>query len=1153
MSKQDLATDLRFDQICLRFEEKLKQNLSPSIEAELDGHSDCDHELLFAELLRLELWYAEKNHDVLKVEDYRKRFPTHLPMVEACFRAVGQEQSRRPLSINPVVDLTQLQNASESSENPAIDPIALPYDFGRYRITKSLGTGAMGNVYLAEDQELKRQVALKVPRIVGDNDAELKSRLRIEAQAAAKISHPNLCSVYDIGTIDGTFYITMAYIEGQPLSSLLKAGRKLNTLQSVKLVRKIANALEQAHQKGIVHRDLKPSNIMVDPQGEPIVVDFGLARTEFNVLARLTAPGAIVGTPAYASPEQIQGKSDIDRRTDGFSLGMILYELLTGQIPYDLSKPHTLLQQIAEDDPIPPSQLESSISQELDAVCQKALAKHPANRYQTMQEFDESLAAVEQNLPIIDNRKPDWFRPTAAASKRDVSQPYKNTISNAGTGTVPTASPTMVFATRLSSLRRRMGIYARRAIPMLRNLAAFALMIGLVWIGMQIQSYIMTNRASDSARHSGPPTSGENPSVTIQPGSINVVVNGQSSNAAESPPDQPPESESEEIDESKMRFDGELPMLGIQLPIPKGGWAKYTGVITAVANKPISFTIYFRAVDLKQEENGHRFQTIEIDVKTNGNEYQEQASLLVDVDEFTQFGKFVVKSGWILAPKENVLVEFDAEIDAISHGFKLQGLSPPLRERLAVQDVLAILFNADVATSSPVFGKLHNILRNERELKNLPLKVEEPRETRTDFWRISTIDSSLGADGQELPIQYSPIEICLDSAKVPFNWGKVTIEYRQLNRLVFSATMKRERGNTSGAEAEFSPPTWTPVDPNPIDYKDYAFLNLPDEPGSWCSYEVKLLVPKRLGSTLRIDRVEVKVLEPEVIDEKRYRWIEVRSQIGGDFSPRKIVESVKLLIDEELYQQDRTFRILKGGQALTIGNQEPLYARFEERTDRMADYYGDKLPINRLPIRNVLSLMFSAELEPHVLEFSIRRHISNALIDGRFKRHFIENKSRQISANADDDDLICTLVRPGRSVSIIKKGELPPTTLDYKIFVSQDKQGFPFRWVNLEVDLLEESEQLPSPRVFGGYLVLREYGTDAKSEMPDLDDILWNDPEEQAHRDYEAKLIGSAKLFIRKGKTPEAIKVYEKIRDFNPDTLTAKSYQQEIDKLKKNK
>ncbi|HEV3084515.1 MAG TPA: serine/threonine-protein kinase [Gemmataceae bacterium] len=268
---------------------------------------------------------------------------------------------------------------------------AAPEEFGRYRLLKSLGEGAMGAVYLAHDTQLDRQVALKVPQFRAEEGSTARERFSREARAAAGLIHANICPVYDVGECNGVPYLTMGYIEGRPLAELLKSGKTFTQRQSAMLVRKIALALEEAHRRGVVHRDLKPSNIMINQRGEPVVMDFGLAQRLVPGDVRLTQSGLVIGTPAYMAPEQANGDlKAMGPCSDIYSLGAILYELMTGQTPFTGSMMGILVQLVTEE-PAPPSQRRPGLDARLEAICLKALAKEPGQRYASMSAFAEAL------------------------------------------------------------------------------------------------------------------------------------------------------------------------------------------------------------------------------------------------------------------------------------------------------------------------------------------------------------------------------------------------------------------------------------------------------------------------------------------------------------------------------------------------------------------------------------------------------------------------------------------------------------------------------------------------------------------------------------------------------------------------------------------
>jgi serine/threonine protein kinase len=274
----------------------------------------------------------------------------------------------------------------------------LPRRFGRYRVLEQLGQGAMGTVYLARDTQLHRQVALKVPHVrPGDadwtHDRGVLGRFYREAHAAAILRHPNLCPVYDVGQIDGVPYLTMAYVRGRPLSRYIDRNRPLSPRWVAVLVRKLALALQAAHDKGVIHRDLKPSNVMIGADRQPMIMDFGLAwrldRSDGD--ERLTRIGLVLGTPAYMSPEQLSGRvEDLGPRCDVYSLGVIFYELLTGRCPFE-GPEAVVLGKVLFIEPERPTIHRPSLDPRLEAICLKAMAKRDDERYATMSELAAAL------------------------------------------------------------------------------------------------------------------------------------------------------------------------------------------------------------------------------------------------------------------------------------------------------------------------------------------------------------------------------------------------------------------------------------------------------------------------------------------------------------------------------------------------------------------------------------------------------------------------------------------------------------------------------------------------------------------------------------------------------------------------------------------
>lgn len=303
---------------------------------------------------------------------------------------------QRPLSVRGSVDVPSTSSSPETPQEPPASQTRtdgdLPESFGRYRVVRKLGTGGMGTVYLAEDTELGRPVALKVPHVNARTDADVLQRFEREAKIAAQLLHPHICKVFDVGTWNGTPYLTMEFVNGR---SLAEAESSLSDRQAIQLVRKIAMAMERAHQLQIVHRDLKPANILLTAGGEPKLTDFGLARRLGGSEHRLTQSGMVVGTPAYMALEQLQGEVDqIGPQCDVYSLGVILFELLTGRLPFDVpddAPAMTLFAKILTTPPDAPSKYRPGLDPQLEAIVVKATAQQCSVRYASMTAFSAAL------------------------------------------------------------------------------------------------------------------------------------------------------------------------------------------------------------------------------------------------------------------------------------------------------------------------------------------------------------------------------------------------------------------------------------------------------------------------------------------------------------------------------------------------------------------------------------------------------------------------------------------------------------------------------------------------------------------------------------------------------------------------------------------
>ncbi len=332
------------------------------------------------------------------ISDYLIRFGDSQPLRSALASVAHELQMDKEDSPDPnSPDLTN--PVDDESQSFAIDWVGR--QFGRYTIIKRIGQGGMGEVFLVEDTQLERRVALKMPSL----NSLKKSRQRFinEAKAAANLHHPGICQVFDTGEVNGQPYITMAYIEGQTLREVWNTNNRVSTKLIVSLLADVARAMQVAHDAGIIHRDLKPANVMIDRNGTPVVMDFGLAR-RINVAEdeKITRTGDVFGSPAYMSPEQVdETQAPIGPATDIYSLGTVLYEFLAGRLPF-VGPIGSLLAQIARDEPPKPSKLRAGIDEELEQFCLRMLSKKPDDRPHSMAEVAERLTAIGQRLEMTE-------------------------------------------------------------------------------------------------------------------------------------------------------------------------------------------------------------------------------------------------------------------------------------------------------------------------------------------------------------------------------------------------------------------------------------------------------------------------------------------------------------------------------------------------------------------------------------------------------------------------------------------------------------------------------------------------------------------------------------------------------------------------------
>jgi serine/threonine-protein kinase len=365
----------QIDAVCDRFEAAWQSGARPRAEDYLDGVPADTIALLLSELLGVELHYRRAAGEAPTEAEYRERFPGQEAAVA---RAFGDESASRPPTI------------------PG------------YEVLEPLGRGGMGVVYKARQRSLNRVVALKLLPAATHTGPQPATRFRTEAQAIARLQHPNIVQVYEAGEHEAVPFYSMEYVSGLSLARVLRDG-PLPLRRAAECLEQVARAVHYAHQQGVVHRDLKPANILLsfsgDPEGSasdalpsgsplneavPKIVDFGLAKA-FGVGPDVTATGQVVGTPAYMAPEQLRGTANVGPASDVYGLGAVLYAALTGRPPFRGDTVYVILSQVGEREPEPPRRLNPGVPRDLETICLKCLEKEPERRYPTAQAVADDL------------------------------------------------------------------------------------------------------------------------------------------------------------------------------------------------------------------------------------------------------------------------------------------------------------------------------------------------------------------------------------------------------------------------------------------------------------------------------------------------------------------------------------------------------------------------------------------------------------------------------------------------------------------------------------------------------------------------------------------------------------------------------------------
>jgi tRNA A-37 threonylcarbamoyl transferase component Bud32 len=360
------------------------------------------------DLIYAEIVAREEIGEAPALDEYLRRFPQYA------------EPLRRQFAVHRMLALPQWSSAT-ADEAPTPAPLhadgPLPAAPLCYEILAELGRGGMGVVYKARQLKLGRLTALKVIGGGGRASEEQLRRFRAEAVAAARLQHPGVVQIYDVGEHEGRPFVALEYVDGGSLADRLR-GAPLPARVAAELLLPLARAVHYAHERGVVHRDLKPANVLLDADGRPKIADFGLAK-RLDADAARTASGAVLGTPRYMAPEQAEGKSrDVGPAADVYALGAVLYEMLTGRPPFRADSALETMRQVVRDDPVPPSRLQPRTPRDLETICLKCLHKEPRRRYSGAGDLADDLACFLAGKPTRARPAPAWERAAMWARRR---------------------------------------------------------------------------------------------------------------------------------------------------------------------------------------------------------------------------------------------------------------------------------------------------------------------------------------------------------------------------------------------------------------------------------------------------------------------------------------------------------------------------------------------------------------------------------------------------------------------------------------------------------------------------------------------------------------------------------------------------------------
>jgi serine/threonine-protein kinase len=396
---------------CERLEEAWRAGTPPRIESYVKEVGESERASLLHELLAIDLLFRRSQGERPGAWEFRQQFPRPTSLVDESFTE-AEDRSRTSRTSGTLADSEgtasyppdTFSGEAAAEGHPGRAWSGPPRRIGDYEVIEHVGSGGMGAVYKVRDQALGRVVALKIARHLGNPDGPTMDRFFRAARIVARLSHPSIVPIFDVGQVDGSPYIVSQFIEGEDLSALSRRAGRLPPHDAARIIAEVADAVQFAHDRGVIHRDIKPSNILIETDGHAVLSDFGLARSfAIDEEASLTIEGDIAGTPCYMSPEQARnGLAATGPASDVYSLGAALYAVLIGQPPLRGPSPVETLRQILDEvEPAPPRRLEPSVPRDLEAICLKALCKEPAGRYDSAGSMAADLRRFLDGRPIL--------------------------------------------------------------------------------------------------------------------------------------------------------------------------------------------------------------------------------------------------------------------------------------------------------------------------------------------------------------------------------------------------------------------------------------------------------------------------------------------------------------------------------------------------------------------------------------------------------------------------------------------------------------------------------------------------------------------------------------------------------------------------------